>query len=203
MDLARAEPLFDRLYQRVTGYVLSHADRRRQGLAGQSFVYGEVVPSTFHRALAAVAPAPGEVFFDLGSGTGKAVFLAALCFDFARLVGVELLPALGAAAREVLARYDAEVRPLLPPEKRAQRIELRDGDCRNVDLSGADVVFLHSVCYERSLLSALTLQLERLRPGARVISVGQRLASPELAWRTGFQAEMEWGEGFAYLYQRR
>jgi SAM-dependent methyltransferase len=203
MDPAVAQPLFDRLYREVAGYELSHAERNRRGLSERSVIYGEVIPAAFHRALSEVAPRPGEVFFDVGSGTGKAVFLAALCFDFAQLVGVELLSELNAAARRVLARYDAEVRPTLPEAKRAQRIAFRDVDLRQLDLSPADVVFAHAVCFERPLVSALTLQLERLRPGARVISVGQRLVSPELALVRGFPVEMEWGAGFAWIYRRR
>ena len=128
---------------------------------------------------------------------------AALCFGFSRLVGVELLGDLNAAARTALDRFDATVRPALPEPRRGARIAFIDADLRQVDLSPADVVFVHSICFERPLVSALALQLEQLRPGARVISAGQRLASPALAWVEGFEMEMEWGATFAWLYRRR
>jgi len=202
MDLSAAQPLFEKLYREIAGYALSHSERNRHPSGETSVVYGEVVPASFHRALQAVSPQPGETFYDLGSGTGKAVFLAALCFDFSRLVGVELFSGLGGAARQVLARYDAEIRPLLPQGEHP-RIDFIDADLRQVDVSDADVVFVHSVCYSPKLVSALALQLEGLRPGARVVSVGRRIASTTLAWQSGFPVDMEWGEAFAWLYRRR
>ena len=43
--------------------------------------YGEVLFFPFYRLLAdVVKPRPGEVFVDLGSGTGRAMFVAALCW---------------------------------------------------------------------------------------------------------------------------
>ena len=58
--------------------------------------YGEVLFRPFYRMLAdVVKPRPGEVFVDLGSGTGRAVFVAALCFPrLAACKGYEVSPPL-------------------------------------------------------------------------------------------------------------
>lgn len=37
----------------------------------QSLIYGEVEFNSFYRVLRKINPAPGKVFYDLGSGTGK------------------------------------------------------------------------------------------------------------------------------------
>ena len=50
------------------------------------------------------------MFYDLGCGTGKALFIAALCFPFAKCVGIELLEGLceqAVACKEGAARYEA------------------------------------------------------------------------------------------------
>ena len=59
----------------------------------QELTYGEVLFFPFYRLLdEVVKPRPGEVFADLGSGTG-AVFVAALCSRARRVQGLRGLAA--------------------------------------------------------------------------------------------------------------
>lgn len=44
----------------------------------QSLIYGEVEFSSFYRVLRKINPAPGLVFYDLGSGTGKVLYIQCL-----------------------------------------------------------------------------------------------------------------------------
>jgi hypothetical protein len=53
-----------------------------------------------------INPASGCVFYDLGSGTGKALFAARLTQDFSRCIGVELLESLHGAAVNVVNRFE-------------------------------------------------------------------------------------------------
>ena len=78
-----------------------------------SFTYGEVVSTSFMQILGFVAnsnnlnnfdamdPACGRVFYDLGCGTGRAVICAALSHEFAKVVGIELVPELVSIATNV------------------------------------------------------------------------------------------------------
>jgi hypothetical protein len=51
-----------------------------------------------------INPVPGAVFYDLGSGTSKAVFVARLTQDFSRCVGIEILTGLHQQARVIVDR---------------------------------------------------------------------------------------------------
>jgi hypothetical protein len=51
-----------------------------------------------------VNPAPGGIFYDLGSGTGKAVFAARFVCDFARCIGIEILDGLHKQAASIVNR---------------------------------------------------------------------------------------------------
>jgi trans-aconitate methyltransferase len=203
MELAQAQELFDRLYGQVPGYEIARMEKKRTGREDAATTYGEVLPAPFHEMVSAVSPLEGEAFIDLGSGTGKATILAAMLFPFRRLVGVELLPGLGDAARQVLSRYDAEVRPLLPPERQQQSIEFIDGDMLEVDLSGIDVVFAHGTCYDPSLMQRLTVKLEELKPGARAVIAGQTIHSPAFNLLGMKVMRADWGTSITSLYQRR
>lgn len=97
-----------------------------------------------------------DVVFDLGSGDGRIVVLAAQKYG-ARGVGIEIEPRLVAIARQVA--LDGQV------ERRATFIE---GDMFTVDLSAATVVTLW---LSPSMNADLEPKLRReLRPGARIVS---------------------------------
>ncbi|WP_434388443.1 SAM-dependent methyltransferase [Melittangium boletus] len=203
MDLAHAQEVFKRLYQDVPGYDIARTEKERTGLKEAGTTYGEVVPGAFIEVLLEAEPKAGEVFFDLGSGTGKATILAALAFPFSRVVGIELLPGLGDAARGVLTRYDAEVRPTLPPEHQGQRIEFIDGDFLQQDLSAADVLFAHGTCYGPETMAALTQKLTEMKPGSRIVMAGQTLQSPDFAFVKMKVMRTDWGTALAAVYRRR
>lgn len=203
MDLAHAQQIFEQLYSGFSGYDIARNEKERMGRQEAATTYGEVIPTAFHDVMLAAEPREGEVFFDLGSGTGKATILAALTFPFSRVVGIELLPGLGDAARQVLSRYDGELRPQLPPENQRQRIDFIDGDFLVQDLSEADVLFAHGTCYGPELMGKLTHKLEELKPGARVVMAGQTLTSPELVFQKMKVMKTDWGSALAAVYKRR
>lgn len=104
--------------------------------------------------LAAVGP--DDVVYDLGSGDGRIVILAAQKYG-ARGVGIEIDPGLVARSREV-AR-EGEV---------ADRVTFIEGDLFTADIGAATVVTLY-------LSSGVNRQLEpklrgELRPGTRIVS---------------------------------
>jgi hypothetical protein len=49
---------------------------------------------------------PGKVFYDLGSGTGKAVFVARLTQDFSKCIGIEILHSLHLQAETIVTRFE-------------------------------------------------------------------------------------------------
>lgn len=203
MEIARATEIFDNLYASVPAYEIAQREKKRLGREDASTTYGEIVPQAFHEVLSAVSPREGEVFYDLGSGTGKATLLAALTFPFSRSVGIELLPGLGDAARQVLGRFDTEVRPQLPPEYQQRKIEFVDGDFLQADLSEAGIVFAHGTCYPHELIGQLGAKLAELKPGARVVLVGHTFHTPELGFLRMMMMRADWGTALAALYERR
>jgi cyclopropane fatty-acyl-phospholipid synthase-like methyltransferase len=106
--------------------------------------------------LALARVTPDDVVFDLGSGDGRIVILAAQKYG-ARGVGVEIDAGLVARARD-LAR-DGGV---------ADRVTFVHGDMFTTDISAADVVTLY---LSATTNADLEPKLKReLRPGARIVS---------------------------------
>jgi predicted RNA methylase len=97
-----------------------------------------------------------DVVYDLGSGDGRILILAAQKYG-ARGVGIELDPSLVAKARE--AARDGEV---------ADRVRFIEGDFFTADITEATVVTLYlSTLVNRRLAPKLQRDL---RPGTRIVS---------------------------------
>jgi cyclopropane fatty-acyl-phospholipid synthase-like methyltransferase len=99
---------------------------------------------------------PGEILYDLGSGDGRAVIMAAKDFG-AKSVGVELREDLAKRALNSIAELHLE-----------QKTRIIQKDIFNVDLSAANVVFLYLTTSANEKIKS-KLEAE-LKPGTRVVS---------------------------------
>jgi SAM-dependent methyltransferase len=110
--------------------------------------------------LAAVGP--NDIVYDLGSGDGRLVILAAQGRG-ARGVGIEIQPSLVAQSRALA--QEAEV---------ADRVRFVEGDLYTADISEATVVMLY---LSFGITREITPRLRReLAPGTRIVSQQFRLA---------------------------
>jgi trans-aconitate methyltransferase len=188
--------LFERLYAAVDGKAISHAARERSGDGDLSLTYGEIVPHSFRALIDEARPQPGEVFYDLGSGTGKPVILSALLYPFSRLVGIERVADLAAAARRVLKDLKSQSEQSVP------KIRFVTGDILKQDLSDAGVVYSHATAFTYELMDEIEERLHALPRGARVALVGKHLESKAFAFKKSQVCEMNWGPSLAQLYVR-
>jgi protein-L-isoaspartate O-methyltransferase len=108
------------------------------------------------RMLSAARVKPGELVYDLGSGDGRIVIMAAQKFQ-ARAVGVELRGDLCKSTQARIKKLGLE-----------DRVSLIHENMLKVDLSPADVVTLYLLTTSNERLRP---NLEKyLKPGARVVS---------------------------------
>jgi predicted RNA methylase len=98
---------------------------------------------------------PADVVYDLGSGDGRIVIVAALEYG-ARGVGVEIVPSLVETSRRVAGQAGL-----------ADRATFIEGDLFKVDFSAATVVTL---ALSADINAKLESKLRRLRPGTRIVS---------------------------------
>lgn len=203
MDNAAAKTIFDTLFSDVNGRSLSLAGRQQHDYKSKSFVYGEVVPDSFLEIITETHPQKGQIFYDLGSGTGKAVILAHLLFDFSEAIGIEFVDSLYDASLKVKQRYESEIKPSLEQYVGDKQINFILGDFLNQDLSNADVIFMNSTCFQDDLMDALDNKLHtNLKPGAQVISLSKSLKSPSFEMWKRRMAEFSWGEATVFFHRK-
>ncbi len=99
---------------------------------------------------------PGDILFDLGSGDGRAVIMAAQDFG-ATSVGVELRDDLAKRALDNIHKLDLN-----------EKTQIIQKDIFTVDLSSANVVFLYLTTSANERIKP-KLDAE-LKPGTRIVS---------------------------------
>ena len=201
MDLSLVNNIIKTLYDDVKGYDLSYNARRKLDYYDRGFTYGEIVPESVRAFVQAVNPKEGEVFYDLGSGTGKGVISAALLFPFAKVVGVELLDDLHEASINVLRRFHAEIAPGITGKK-LPTIEFHRADFLTHDLSDGDVIFAHATCFHDGLMKSLARKLEKMKKGTRVLVVSKTIESPAYHLTARQEYKFSWGNATLHSYEK-
>ena len=153
-------------YAAVDGYALAREEKAAQRAAGvfrDGIQYGEVSAASFARCLEWVTPVAGEVFYDLGSGTGKAVLTAAALHPLAAAYGIEIQPRLHEAALAARRAFEA----IEGASLRAGRVTLQCGDAFAEDAAWpetADLVFCTTTCISPVYLPFTCLYLPYISP---------------------------------------
>lgn len=187
------------------GKRISKADRARIQAAkmpSTNLVYGEISFNSlgivlFEFVFRQEIPPP-KVFYDLGSGTGRGVFAAAVLGDFClrKIVGIEVLHGLHEAANKVLKAY----KKMFP--KSDKEIVLHRSDFNLVDWSDGDVVFANSTCFSDKLMDCIGRLGGKLKQGAILITLTKPVESPYFQITASRQYKMSWGSATVYIHRR-
>lgn len=162
----------------------------------QSLLYGEVEFESFFQLLKKFKPSSGGIFYDLGSGTGKAIFTARFMCDFHLCVGVELLETLHNKAIEINRLYNSKYRS----DYGDTSFQL--GSLLELNWSDGDVVFANSTNFDPVLMSQISLQAALLKPGAIVITFTKPIESLHFEVLEETRGKMSWGRATIYIQRR-
>lgn len=190
------------LYRDINGATLSRAERDRLHTDAYSLVYGEIDFYAFQQMLAVAAPQKDEIFYDLGSGTGKAVLAAALLYDFAKVCGIELLPAL---YQQSQCLYDEllnhpKVMQYFP--RKQWNVHFINDDIFVYDFSEADIVFINATGFFGDEWNALLTKLNSLKKGAKIILTSKQLSAATYQLLHTDSYRMSWGLCSVYIYKK-
>lgn len=147
------------------------------------------------------------VFYDLGSGIGKVVLAAAICFPFKKCVGFERLEGLhtlGVAIKESYEKLAPEVIPNMQKmgEEIVEALDLPELTFVNAsfltkDLSEADLVMCHCAGFDDDAFSDLVMCLSTMSPGAFVVTTTHML--PENSNFDTVEHSIQWMDGIEAL----
>mmetsp|Transcript_4469 Transcript_4469/g.7985 ORF Transcript_4469/g.7985 Transcript_4469/m.7985 type:complete len:235 (-) Transcript_4469:273-977(-) len=174
-----------------------------QGVSSRQLTYGEVSFWSFVHILLRLKPEHSSNFYDLGSGTGRAVFIASLACEFKRSVGIEIVESL----HQVAVNRLAKLKQLRDNDRKSLQagdgIELICGDIFKESWSDGDVVFVASTAFDDDLMGRLGKACESLKRGAVVITLSKKLPSKAFVIEHSAKYRMSWSPAVTVFFQAR
>jgi len=141
---------------------------------------------------------PNSLFVDLGSGLGKPAVLAASLFNVKRSIGIERVPKLCEAAKEVCSLLE---RTALVQPRQLVFVQSNIHRCRRL-WQEADVLYVCCLTWTRRSLRCLRAGLRGLKAGAEVFT-STTLPSKDFKLREVMEARGDWGRTRVFLYLRQ
>jgi SAM-dependent methyltransferase len=174
--------ILETLYKKVHAKPSSISYRLVHLIQDKEFVYGEIDLLSFYTILERASPSTQDVFYDLGSGSGKAVLSALLFFNVYKSIGIELLPPLYEQSNtqrdkaiQQFQQHDDE-NEYIPQMKRIQFI---NDSFLHYDFGDADIIYVAATCLSDATWNELISKMASLKPGSRII-VATRMIDHEL-----------------------
>lgn len=196
LSLKQHHQIFQQLYTDVDGFALSKIARKNQD--AMDYVYGEIEFKPFIALLSLCHPGSTTVFYDLGSGTGKAVVAAMMVFNLKKAYGIELLTPLHQSAQQQQECLKAN--PAYA--KKANRLEFIQANFLTSPLHDANLIFINATSFFGDTWQAISRQLEQTQPGTVVITTSKTLCSSLFKRCKSTIVKMSWGFVEAYIQQR-
>jgi trans-aconitate methyltransferase len=182
---------FETLFADVDGYSLSRQVQNKLNYFYTANVYGEIDFDSFSEILKVAKPKEKEVFYDLGSGTGKAVIVSALCFPFAKCIGIEKMIDLHVASQTVADKLSSAY------------VQFIHSDFNDVDFTDADVLYMNSYYFRYEMYNNFFKNKMRcLKKGSRVITVRVPYISEEFAIVHEKAYKFSWGEAMVQISEK-
>lgn len=196
-EIEKHQRTFNQLYDDVNGFQISRG-ARDNSIDAPEYVYGEVDFPSFIALISLCNPNENSVFYDLGSGTGKAVLACTMVFKMKKSCGIELFASLHTQAlqqRKKLAQLTAY-------QLTAPQIEFIHTNFLHANLMDATIVFINATALLGSRWHEVCKRLENhTSPHALIISTSKPILSSALTVIKETKVRMSWGIVSAYIHQ--
>ncbi len=185
---------FNTIYANVDGF-LSSRQARTVAADAIEYTYGEITFESFIALLGVCKPNLATVFYDLGSGAGKAVIAAAMVYDCQRYYGIELFPNLIRLANQ----QKQKLNQLETYTEKSEKIVFVEGDFMKHHLTDATILLVNSSCYFGAYWQDCTDFLAALNPGTLIISLSKPVIHPHISAIKRCEVLMSWGITEAFI----
>ena len=153
----------------------------------ESTVYGEITYEGMRLLAEKLALTRHDVFYDLGSGTGKLVSYLYLTTPIKKSIGIEMV-----GQRNSIALWVKEKLRLAGLLDQRRELTFIHNNMRLEDFKGATVIYMASLCFADELMAALNQKFAQLNPGLRIISLRPIPPHPQIVFIERTYLPMTW-----------
>ncbi len=194
--LDKHKTTYKQLYFQINGFEVSN--QARQHHDDLALTYGEIQFEPFVALLSLCKPDETTIFYDLGSGIGKAVIAAAMVFPIKQAIGVECIDTLHNTAQQIKKNLINQSYYAL----KKKVIHFVHQDFLEYNWQDGNLIFINSTAIIGNLWVQLLEKLENLQINTIVITTTKSIPkdSFELIYCT--DVLMSWGIVTAYIHRK-
>lgn len=200
--LKQSEQLLREIFDNIDSYRISTRERKRLQITDDAFIYGEIDFLSFFSILDKVKPQFGEVFYDLGSGVGKAVFATALYTQVSKICGIEYLPALCSMAEAQKAILASNIQKQNLSSYHLKDVQFINDNFIHCDISDGDIIFVNATCLSYSTWETVLAKLQQVKRGTRVIVTTKKIQDEKFKVIFQGMVLMSWGMNSVNIYEK-
>lgn len=202
---------------------LSKLERRQLPNKGDvTLTYGEVLCDSFREIMINIFEShdglkEGSIFYDLGSGRGRATFMAPLLADeyynstnfLAASIGIEVMDCLYEASLNCLKEWELicnqdSCDSANGPQTLLQFFHGSFTDLQVRDWTDGDLVFVNSTCFSASLMKDISSIAKAMKIGSIFVSFTHMLCEETTGFALLQEAryEMSWGFADVFIHKK-
>lgn len=189
-------------YREKQPEMISVEYRRQFDLNNIELTYGEILLHSFYQNLKILQPKAHEIFYDIGSGSGKLVCSAAILFDIKRAVGIEIQNPLYEFSTKLLRKLKHLQRHNADWQTKLAKVQFHLGDMFALGFHDADIIFINATCFQLENWRQLEEMFIQLKPGTRIMMTTKYLNEPHFKMIHSLQYEMSWGYARVSIFKR-
>lgn len=183
--------LCQNIYQNIPSFHLAKLAREQELQHAYEFIYGEINYYSFARLLGFCTITPHTLFYDLGSGAGKAVIFISQLYELKMAVGIERLKLLHEAAVQAQEKTNGT------------KTLFYQSDILEFNWLDADLIFVNAATFIGDFWTTLLQRLKTLKPGAQLIVVSKRLPAESFNLIHEDLLPMSWGTTRVGVYMKK
>ena len=203
LDEKESQVMFNSVFESYNGYELSLESRKLLSKQKDaSLTYGEVSYEGLHAILRIIDPKEGFEFLDLGSGLGKALFLVSVLYPCKRLIGVEMLPLLFSASKDILDGFFNEMQQRFEGVSLPEVSLVNDTFMNTVSVSNSDIIFACATSFNDSQFHFIKESVNSMKEGSHLIVFTRPIYHDFLECVHKGVYQMGWGSPTVYIYRK-
>lgn len=161
--------------------------------------YGEILCESMQKLIKKMQINQQDIFYDLGSGTGKVVMQVFLSTSVKAAYGIECMPHLHQFAQAAQQQLQQELPAFYHHER---QLHYYLGSFFDISFRDATIIYIGSPCFTQSMLNTLSRQMNQLPQLHTIISLRPFNHLEHLHFKKAIRVECSWDSALCYLYQR-
>ncbi len=193
LSLKKHQIIFNMIFKDVNGFSLSKTARKQND--APEYTYGEITFIPFIALLSQTKIDENTIFYDLGSGVGKAVIACSMVLPIKKSYGIELFTNLHSCALHQQIKLNK-----YPEYKhKADKIHFINDNFLNIDFKDATLIFINATAFIGETWDKLNAKFEVLKTPITIITTSKKISAKNFAIVKTTYVEMSWGIVVAYI----